>query len=242
MSSIRAILLTIFIIFLVLSGLTSNTKAQNIEWGLTGGLTLSSHLNDFRFIEDDIELRFKPKTAVGYKFGLIGRVNISRILRIQMEPSLILLGAKYDDPFTLRGVQFETDSRTELTYVQLPLLLQLSTASNQYNVYGRKRSITTYHISGGFFSGYLLDARFEGVNRGAPIGIEFEGEFSNDVSAQYSNYDIGPMFGLGLERGHYNKMGFETRAQFSVIDSGSGQPISFKPQNIALTFSLYILF
>ncbi|MEL7834394.1 outer membrane beta-barrel protein [Fodinibius sp. Rm-B-1B1-1] len=243
MSSIRAILLTTFIIILIIiSGFTNNAKAQNIDWGPTAGLTVSSHLNKFWFIEDDIRIRLNPDVAVGYQLGLIGRANISSTLRIQLEPSIILLGAKYDDSFTLRGVEFETDSRTELTYIQLPLLLQLSTAENQYNVYGRKRSITTYHISGGLFGGYLLDARFEGTNRGAPIGIEFEGGFSNDVTPQYSNYDVGPMLGLGLERGHYNKVGFETRAQFSIIDSGSEKLFFFRPQNIALTFSLYVLF
>ena len=242
MSSIRAILPTTFIILFILLGITYNTRAQNIDWGATGGLTLSSHLNDFRFIENDIELNFQPNVAVGYKIGFIGRTNISRVFRLQLEPSLILLGAKYDDTFTLRGVQFETDSRTELTYLQLPILIQISTVPKQYNVYGRKRPTTTYHLTGGVFGGYLLDAQFTGTNSGAPIGIEFEGEFSNDVAQQYSNFDVGPLVGFGLERGNNNKMGFETRAQYSVITSGSSDSFSFKPHNIALTFSLYVLF
>jgi hypothetical protein len=142
----------------------------------------------------------------------------------------------------LRGTEFQTDSRTELTYIQLPLLLQLTTAPKEQTIYGRKRPKTTFHISGGLFGGYLLDARFHGSNTGAPIGIEFEGDFSNDVTSQYSEYDAGAVFGLGFEYGYYRKLGFETRAQLSVIDSADDpEKPFFKHQNMAITFAIYLL-
>ncbi|WP_441000590.1 porin family protein [Fodinibius sp. SL11] len=234
-------ILIIFSLFTTL-GITNSTKAQSIDWGITGGMNISSHVNKFWYIEDDIELRLRPDIAVGYNVGFIARTKLTRILRLQAEPSLILLGAKYDDTFRLRGTEFQTDSRTELTYVQLPLLLQLTTAPEEQTTYGRKRSRTTFHLSGGLYGAYLLDARFQGTNTGAPIGIAFEGEFSNDVISQYSEYDAGAVFGLGFEYGYYRKLGFETRAQLSAIDSGDNpQQPAFKHRNMAITFSIYVL-
>jgi hypothetical protein len=238
----------IFSTFLVLtcficSGVFNNIQAQSLDWGITGGMNISSHLNKFLYIEDDVNLELNPDIAVGYNIGFITRAKLSHIVRLQIEPSLIMLGAKYDDTFTLRGVELETNSRTELTYIQLPLLLQLTTAKKQQNVYGRKNPQTTFHISGGVFGGYLLDAHFKGTNTGAPLGIAFEGEFSNDVINQYSKYDAGAIFGLGFEHGHYSKLGFETRALLSVIDTGDNADISsFKHQNMAITFAIYYIF
>ena len=240
---ILPILVLGIIAFFIIPGMINTTKAQSVKWGMTGGMTLSSHLHDFIYIEDDIRLQLAPNVAIGYNVGFVTRTSLSRILRIQAEPSLILLGAKYDDSFTLRGTEFKTDSRTKLTYVQLPLLLQLTTAPKQRTIYGRKIPRTTFHLSGGMYGSYLFDAQFEGTNTGAPIGIAFEGDFSNDVLPQYLTYDMGAIFGLGFEHGHYQKLGFETRALFSVIDSGDDpNNLSFKPQNMAITFSIYYLF
>jgi len=115
----------------IASGIINTIKAQSIDWGFTGGMSLSSHIYQFEYIENDINLRLNPDVAVGYSAGFVARTQLSRILRLQAEPSLILLGAKYDDSFTLRGTEFQTDSRTKLTYVQIPLLLQLTTAPKE---------------------------------------------------------------------------------------------------------------
>lgn len=242
MRNIRTLPILTIVTFFIVSGITNSTKAQSIDWGITGGMSVSSHVNDFWFIQDDISLQLKPDVAIGYNVGFITRTNLSQILRLQAEPTLILLGAKYDDTFTLRGTEFQTDSRTKLTYVQLPLLLQLTTVPEEQTVYGRKRAKTTFHLSGGMYGAYLLDAQFEGTNTGAPLGIAFEGDFSSDVLAQYSEYDAGVIFGLGLEHGHYRKLGFETRALLSIINSGddSNKPF-FKHRNMAITFSVYFL-
>lgn len=226
----------------IASGIFNTTKAQSIDWGMKGGMSLSSHYHNFWYIEDDINLRLKPDVAVGYNVGFITRTKLTRILRLQAEPSLILLGAKYDDTFALRGTEFQTDSRTELTYIQLPLLLQLTTAPKEQTTYGRKKSRMTFHLSGGLYGSYLLNAQFEGTNTGAPIGIAFEGDFANDVTSQYLEYDAGAVLGLGFEYGYYRKFGFETRAVLSGINSGDNpQQSSFKHQNMAIMFSVYFL-
>ena len=242
MRNIRIQSILTLLIFFTASGIVNTTKAQSFDWGVTAGISVSSHLHNFCYIEDDINLELKPNVAVGYNVGFITRTKLSRILRLQAEPSLILLGAKYDDTFTLRGTEFQTDSRTSLTYIRLPLLLQLTTAPKEQTTYGRRKPKTTFHLSGGIYGAYLLDAQFEGTNTGAPIGVAFEGDFANDVISQYSEYDAGAVFGLGFEHGHYRKLGFETRAQFSLIDSADDpEKPFFKHQNMAITFSIYLL-
>lgn len=242
MRNIQILSILAIVTFFITTGIVNTTKAQSIDWGITGGMSVSSHLNNFSYIEDDINLQLKPDFTVGYNLGFVARTKLSRIVRLQAEPSLILLGAKYDDTFTLRGTEFQTDSRTALTYVQLPLLLQLTTAPKEQTIYGRKRSKTTFHLSGGIYSAYLLDAEFKGTNTGAPIGIAFEGEFSNDVAPQFSTFDAGAVFGLGFEHGQYRKLGFETRALLSAINSGDDpNNSSFEYRNMAITFSIYFL-
>jgi hypothetical protein len=242
MRNIRTLPILALVAFIIASGILNTSKAQSISWGLTGGMSVSSHFNDFFYVEDDISLQLKPDVAVGYNVGFIARTKLSRTLRLQAEPSLILLGAKYDDTFLFRGTEFQTNSRTALTYIKFPLLIQLTTAPKEQEIYGRERSRTTFHLSGGAYSAYLLSALFEGTNTGAPVGIAFQEEFSNDVLSQYSEFDAGALLGLGFEHGHYRKLGFETRLLLSIIDSADDpEKPFFKHRNMAITFSVYVL-
>lgn len=202
---------------------------------------MSSHLHHFRYWEGDIYLDLDPDFTFSYQGGFIIRKNFSGIFRMQAEPSFMLLGASYKEDFTLRGYTLQTDSRTDLYYLQLPLLLQLSTHSPQDNVYGRKQAVTTYHLTGGVYGGYLLGARFTGTNTGAPLGISFAGDFSTNVRNQYWDYDGGLVFGIGLEHGQSKKIGIESRVLYSTINSGDSPSLAFKSQHIAVSFSVYVL-
>ena len=242
MSIYRFIHISVLCVVLVILGAGNKLKAQPLEFGITGGVNISTHLDNFRFSEADINLNLTPKTTIGYQAGLMARKNLKRYLKFQAEPSVILLGASYEETFTLRGFEVQTDSKTELLYFRLPLLLQLSTAPAQQVVYGRQKPTTTYHLTGGIFGGYLLDAQFSGTNFGAPIGVPFKSDFSNDISSQYSNYDGGLILGAGFEHGNNNKVGIEARGHFSAYKSGSAPDMSFNPQNMAVTFAAYVLF
>lgn len=229
-----------------------NVNAQKLEFGLTGGINFSSHLNEFRYtIEENAQMQLSPQITDNYQVGLILRNSFSHSVRLQAEPSLIYLGATYDGTFSIRGHELQTQSQTEFLYLQLPLLLQFSTvpsqykvtASPQYRVHGSGSAVTTFHISGGIFGGYLLDARFSGRNYGAPLGISFEENFSNDITPDYSEFEGGVMLGLGFEHGNNSKLGLETRALYSIFKSDDVQQnSSFDIQNYALTLSVYFLF
>lgn len=243
MNYIRLLSISQFILLFILLGISHKTKGQSLDFGIKGGVNISSHLNNFRYADGDIELNLRPNITTDYQAGFIIRKDFSRIFRLQAEPSVIMLGAKYEEKFMLRGFELQTESKTELLYFQLPLLFQFSTNTvpKSVMVHGRDKATTTYHISGGIFGDYLLDARFSGTNTGAPIGISFESNFSNDVTSQYSKYNGGAIFGIGFEYGERRKIGFETRALYSVFDSGNASESFFTPQNMAVTFSVYLL-
>jgi len=244
---IKQYLLSVIIFVVVLSLLGTHAHAQqkqptNTSIGLTGSIGASTHLNNFRFVSGDINLDFTPNFTTSFNVGFVLRRKLTDRLRLQAEPSLSRFGAKYNEAFELRGFNFQTDSQTELLYVQLPLLLQITTVPPRQTVYGRHRSETTFHLTTGVFGGYLLDAQFSGENTGAPVGIAFSGTFSNDVQNQYSDFDAGAILGIGLERGYSNKIGIEGRVHFSVIDSGDTDAFTFDPRNLALSVTAYFLF
>lgn len=233
--------ITSFLILSVLLLVSGKIKAQSLDFGVIGGLNFSSHLNSFRFADRDINLNLDPQMSFSYQAGLILRKNIGPSFRLHLEPTFIQLGATYNESFTLRGFELQTESQTKLSYIQLPLLVQLTTRTPQEVVYGRPQISTTYHITGGIFGAYLLDARFTGTNTGAPVGVAYRGDFSNDVTSQYSTYDGGVILGLGFEHGQSKKVGLETRAQYSVLNSGDAPNLQFAPKNIAIILSVYLI-
>ncbi len=237
------------VIFFVAVSLLTGTDAHaqqkqptNTSIGLTGSIGASTHLNNFRFVSGDIDLDFTPNFTTSFNFGFIVRRKLTDRLRLQAEPSLSRLGASYSESFELRGFNFQTNSQSQLLYVQLPLLLQITTVTPEQTVFGRHRPETTYHVSAGIFGGYLLDAQFSGENTGAPVGIEFSGTFSNDIKDQYSDFDAGALLGLGLEYGYATKIGLEGRIQYSILPSGEVSGFSFDPHNLAVSLTAYFLF
>lgn len=241
MISFRIFLVSIFAFLLLSLTFAVDLKGQSVGIGVKGGLNVTTHLQNFRFVSGDIDLDLTPNTTSGFNFGFIYRRHINDSYRFQIEPTILTLGAKYEEGFELRGFNFQTESRTELMYIQVPFVFQLSTTPPERTVYGRQYSNTTYHLTGGAYMGYLMNARFSGTNTGAPIGIAFAGDFSNDVINQYSAFDGGLIIGAGLESGSTNRTGIEGRLIFSALDNGATLDFDFSPQNLAVVFSIYFL-
>jgi hypothetical protein len=234
-------IISVFAFLLLSLTQTTETSGQSLGLGVKAGPSVTSHLQNFRFVSGDIDLNLTPQSTWGYNFGFVYRRPINERYRLQVEPTLLTMGAQYSEGFELRGFNFQTESRTELLYFQVPLVFQLSTIPPVRTVYGRQYSYSTYHLTGGAFAGYLMNARFSGTNTGAPIGIAFAGDFSNDVADQYSAFDAGLILGAGFERGYHNMFGLEARLIFSVIDNGATTEFNFSPHNIGAVVSLYLI-
>ena len=242
MTRIRIDYLPLVAILLFMFIPPESIKAQATGVGISGSYSAGSHINNFQLVRGGTELDFSPSFASGFNAGLIYRANFSRNVRLQVEPSLALLGAQYSDTFQYQGHQFQTDSRTSLSYVQLPLLIQITTAPPQRSVYGIQFTETTYHFTAGLYGGYLLNAQFSGTNSGAHEGAEFQGKFSDNISDQYFDFDAGTVLGGGFETGHSTKFGFEARFMLGVLSPDDPNRVAFDPSNMAITVGAYLVF
>lgn len=220
----------------------SNTNAQNIGLGAKAGLDFSTQLNNFQFTSGDLALDLEPTFTTGYHLGLIYRNRLSGNFRIQAEPAFLRIGANYEESFTFRGFDFQTDSETKLSYLHLPVVLELTTTPPDLQEFPKPWEETTYHATLGFYGSYLLDANFAGTNSGTPIGVDFEEEFSNDVTSQFNDFDTGFIIGGGLEYGYQNKIGLETRLMLGLLNSNDENSTEFKPNNLSVSFAIYYLF
>ena len=221
---------------------TGKANAQNVGIGIKAGLDFSTQLNNFTFQSGDLNLDLDPNFKVGYQFGLVYRNRIARNFRIQAEPTFQNIGASYKESFTLRGFDFQTDSETNLRYIHLPVVLELTTTPPDLEEFPKPWEETTYHATIGLYGSYLLDAEFSGRNSGTPIGIDFEEQFSNDVTSQVNEYDAGFIVGGGLEYGYQNKIGVETRLMLGMLNSNNPNKTEFKPNNLSVSVALYYLF
>jgi hypothetical protein len=241
MICLRFLFCCLFVLFFIHPGLAEKADAQRLEIGLTGGANANLLLHNFEFTSGEYHLDLSPNVAFGYNTGLIMRYGLTQNLRIQAEPSLAGYGSQFDR-HRPPGANFETDSQSRFLYVQLPVLLHLTTAPPPRTVYGRGWPSTTFHATGGLFGGYLLDARYYGRNSGAPFGSEFNRRFSNDVTGQVSDFDAGVILGGGLEHGLRSKIGLEGRVHFSVLDSNKSNQFNLVPNSVAVTMAVYYLF
>lgn len=218
-----------------------NVKSQDIGLGIQSGLEVSTQLNNFQFTSGDLQLDLDPKLTAGYNLGLIYRKRISPNFRIQLEPSILRLGATYNETFTFSGFEFETDSETKLTYLHMPVMFEITTTPPDLKEFPVPWEETTYHVSMGFYGSYLMDAVFSGTNSGDPIGIEFEETFTNDVTNLFNEFNTGLIIGAGLEHGNKNKIGVETRLMLGLLNASPDNQTEFKPNNLSFSFGLYYM-
>ena len=194
MSAQVKFVLLFLINILIVHALGNNVKSQDLGIGLRVGGGTSTHLNDFKFIVTNNQIKLSPSFTENFDASLIYRKILTDNLRIQVEPGIIRLGASYNETIAPRdfgGFEITTDSKTKLWYAYMPLLVQLTTTPPDRLEFPKPWAITTYHVTAGLYGSYLLDATFEGVNSGFPLGVAFEGEFSEDVSNQYKDYGAG---------------------------------------------------
>ena len=238
----KVILLSGLFFFNILNAQIQTANAQDIGVGLKAGLDFTTQLNNFEFTSGDLELDLDADFITTYHLGLIYRNRISKNFRMQAEPTFLKIGAIYKESFTFRGFDFQTDSETSLSYIQLPLVLELTTTPPDLEEFPKPWEETTYHATFGLYGSYLLDANFSGTNSGTPIGVDFEEEFSNDVASQFNDFDAGFIIGGGLEYGYMNKIGIETRLMLGMLNSNNASETEFKPNNLSVQVALYYVF
>ncbi|WP_445666625.1 porin family protein [Fodinibius sp. AD559] len=208
-------------------------QSQSLEYGLTAGLNISNHTDRFRNYESN---QLTPSSALGYQVSFMTRTTLNQLLKASLEPSIIMLGANYNESITLNGREFQTDIRSKLYYLHLPVLVQFYNEPKKTGrtVYGNQIMQYSYHFTVGIFGEYLLNARLTGDNIDGNLTRSV---FENVIDA-YSKYDAGGVVGFGME--FIDKYGFETRLQRTFLQTYNGNP-QLKPKNYAFKLSFVYL-
>jgi len=236
------LLLTVIIFFIFNSFLF----AQSTGIGIRAGGGASTHINDFKFLVGDSQISLSPELTENFDVSLIYRKILSNNWRVQVEPSIIRFGARYNETIenisNFGGFDITTNSKTNILYTYLPFIVQLTTTPPDRLEFPKPWAITTYHATLGIYGSYLIDAEFKGTNSGLPLGVEFQGDFNEDVSNQYKDYGAGIILGGGLEHGLNSKFGIEARAIFGALSSGDSDLLDFNPLDLSITFNVYYIF
>ncbi|MGF1671096.1 MAG: outer membrane beta-barrel protein [Balneolaceae bacterium] len=234
------------ILCILFAGFVQHAYAQKTGIGFRAGVGASTHINEFKFLVNIEQIRLDPNVTENFDAGLIYRNIIADNWRIQLEPGIIRMGARYNQVIEnepdFGSFVINTDSKTNIWYAYMPVLLQLTTTPPDRLEFPKPWAITTYHATFGFYGSYLLDASFRGTNSGAPLGVEFQGDFREDVSDQFRDFGAGVIIGGGLEHGLNSKIGIEARAIFGALSAGDSDILNFNPLNLAVTFNIYFIF
>ena len=208
-------LYTISILFLLLS---ISSKAQDLEVGVKGGLSLVD-VGVVSIPGIDTENQYY-KMRPSYHVGAFGTVDLSKKFYLQAELLYVNKGFRYDDS---RG----SDSNIHLHYLTLPVLLNY-------------RILEKLHVGVGGELGYRLAARSKFDNKTINVNWLYERklDLGIDVCVKYKineHLNVGVRYNYGLFN-IYGERGFITD---SNGDKGDKLPVY---QNRELQFSVgYIL-
>lgn len=227
---------------LVFLGDIQPAAAQKAGLGVTGGGTLSTHTRAFSLDDSALQMDLEPEFRSGYHYGIVLRRILSDHFRLQLEPRFASIGADYDGIITFAGNDLMIDATSEVHYIQLPVLLQLTTTPPDRAKFPRPWPEFTFHFSAGAYAGYLVESAFSGTVRGTPLGVEFSDSFSNNSSDQFAQYDAGLVIGGGSEFGLNTKLGADLRLMYGLKNAADTSDVPLDLQNVIVSLSFYFIF
>ena len=178
--------------------------------GFKGGINFSAVIPTQRFSvlqpingpgTTDVEKDYAPFFRnMGYQYGFIGMLRISRSLSLSIEPTFSSYSYKYSNGSTwydasdpLDRIEITTDFRDKLKYFEIPLVLRYEFGKGQIRPY----------LAAGFFYGMLTGAsatiKSTTVQYIDHAAIAWEDEESaRDISGNYINTRLATFPGVGL--------------------------------------------
>ena len=213
------------------------SQAQDYGFGGKTGLTVVTQTGNFIFTDGDINVDLESGFMAGYTLGVFTRLAIDNNLRLLTEINYSRYGAAYDGSFVLQNQQIFTRSTTGIRYIQIPVMVEWFTDPPDLGPYRYQRPYWSWIVKGGLYGGYRVDAVFSGTNTARILGVDFESDFSNDVTDSYKAFDAGLTIGGGIEYGLNRKYGFEARFVMGVLNVGN----EMNTRNRGLVFAFYFV-
>ncbi len=218
----------------------ASVSAQSFQFGITGGANLSTLSNPYTFMEADTVFTINSKYAIRYRGGALARLNFNDYISIQTEIGYVGKGARYKESLNLLGSSLRLNGDVSLAYIEMPLLLRLSTKLPPRDELFYLIPGFTYHVYAGGFYAYSVRAKFNGTLSGIIVGGEFEEGFEDEIINRIDKNDYGIVAGIGFDYGLYSKFSFEIRYTHSLNDIA--RDALLKPELTNSVFSLVMGF
>jgi hypothetical protein len=227
----------LFTTLIITIGTPFHSEAQDYGFGVKTGFLTVTQTGNFIFSDGDINVDLDSGYMAGYTFGVFTRLTIDNNLRLLTELNYSRYGAAYDGSFVFQNQQIFTKSVTGIRYLQVPVMVEWYTDPPDLGPYRYQRPYWSWIVKGGLYAGYRVDAVFSGTNTARILGVDFESDFSNNVTDSYKAFDAGLTIGGGLEYGLTRKYGFETRFVMGLLDVGN----EMNTRNMGLVFAFYFV-
>jgi hypothetical protein len=219
-------------------GVPAGIHAQDYGFGAKTGFSVVTQTGNFIYSEGDINVDLSSGYMAGYTLGVFTRLTVDRNLRLITELNYSRYGAAYDGSFIFQNQQIFTKSTTGVRYLQVPVMLEWHTSPPDLGPFRYQRPYWSWLARGGLYGGYRIDAVFSGTNTAQILGVNFERDFSNNVTDSYKAFDAGLTFGGGVEYGLTRKYGFEARFVMGVLDVGDE---NMTTRNLGFVFAFYFV-
>jgi len=126
----------------------------------------------------------------GFNGGFVANFPILKFLSVQTEFQYSQHGAimNEEEDFQIANVSPDWEVRTDMHYLQLPLLIKLAFGGEEFKFY----------LNGGGYSGYLAASEYNGAD-----SDDFEDALNAfsypDLDDQYKDWDLGYTGGFGFQ-------------------------------------------
>ena len=216
-------------------GLFSGLLAQDYSFGVKIGFSVVTQTGNFAYADGEVDLELESGFMAGYSFGVVSRLTLGSNWNLLTELNYSRFGASYDDSFQFQNQQIFAVGKTRINYIQVPVMVDWQTGPPDLGPYRYQRPYISWHARGGLYGGYRVNARFSGTNTAQILGVDFESEFSNDVTDTFQAFDFGLTAGGAVEYGLRQKFGFETRLVLGMLNAGT----NMDSRNMGLVFGFY---
>ena len=216
--------------------------SQKIDIGLKGGVNFSSLDGVFSFQQEDVSLTLDPKNVTRYTFGGVLRYTITPHFSFQTELLFTPRGAQFIEDIVVRGHPFRLTGDVNLTYIEVPLLLRLSTLRPGRGRFFYPRPGFTLNGYVGGAAGYKTRAKFRGELDGDLFGVPFEESFENNLWNRTNTLDYVLVAGGGVEYGLNTRILIDIRYVYGLTDINTDRQVYDPIKNRMLSVLIGFMF
>jgi len=185
-----------FLIFttIVLFGIT-NMKAQDVNFGVKGGINFASVTGDDT---DDLDGR------TSFHVGVVAEISISDKFSVQPELLYSSQGATSEDSYTEDGINIMEEGTVKLDYINLPIMAKFYVGEG-------------ISLEAGPQIGFLMNSEIEMKLTASGAGVSESISLTEDLKDHIKGIDFGLNLGVGYKM--ENGLNFGARYNLGLSDA-----------------------